>query len=122
MNIWTCMHAHTTEYDNPIELTKGEVVKLGDRATEDNWKDWIWAENEKLQGGWIPIQIIENFDDSKPQGIITEDYSARELNVSKGERVVKLKSLNGWSWVRKVNTDEEGWIPDETIEKQINEC
>ncbi|MDN3707458.1 SH3 domain-containing protein [Myroides ceti] len=117
MEIWKSISSHTSEYENPIKLLKGEIVKLGNRAPEENWKDWIWAENDKEQGGWVPIQIIENLESNK-QGLILEDYSAKELNIDKDEIVVKVKSLNGWSWCRKIKDNDEGWIPDEVIDMQ----
>lgn len=115
MEVWTSIATHKTEYETPIRLSKGEIVKLGELAPEENWKDWIWAENNEQQGGWVPIQIIENLSDSG-QGLILEDYTAKELNINKNEQVVKLKSLNAWSWVRKLSNNDEGWIPDEVIE------
>jgi hypothetical protein len=119
METWKSISSHTTEYENPIKLSKGEIVKLGDFAPEENWKNWIWAENNKQQGGWVPIQIIDKGEDNKT-GIILEDYSAKELNIDINEIVVKVKSLNGWSWVRKTTNNDEGWIPDEVIEVYIN--
>jgi len=41
MEIWKNISSHTTSYENPIELSKGEIVRLGNRAPEENWKDWI---------------------------------------------------------------------------------
>ncbi|MCC8148296.1 hypothetical protein [Akkermansia sp.] len=49
------------------------------------------------------------------RGSVLEDYSARELVVDRGEDIVKIKTLNGWTWVRRTNDGEEGWIPDEAI-------
>ena len=113
--IWECVAKHRTEYDNPILLSKGEIVKLGELSTEENWENWIWAENKNLQGGWVPIQIID-FSEDKKQGVVLEDYSARELNVDETELLIKIKSLNGWSWVKRLDNSEEGWVPDEVIE------
>jgi hypothetical protein len=28
----------------------------------------------------------------------------------------KIRSMNGWSWVRKIDNNDEGWVPNETIE------
>jgi hypothetical protein len=104
---------YKTQYSNPITLKAGEVVTLGQEETEEKWKGWIWAEtaNDK---GWIPIQIV-NFIEGRTKGIITASYTAKELDVEAGDEVVKIKSLNGWSWVRNLKNNEEGWIPDEMI-------
>ncbi|MEN7549859.1 SH3 domain-containing protein [Rapidithrix thailandica] len=115
--VFKTIESHKTEYENPIRLNKGENVKLGERAPEKNWKDWIWAENNKKEGGWVPIQIVD-FSENQQQGIILEDYSAKELNINKGELITKLKSINGWTWVRKTDDNDEGWIPNEIIEKK----
>ncbi len=115
MEIWKSISSHTTEYENPIRLSKGEIVQLGELAPEEDWKDWIWAENDNQQGGWVPIQLIETLDDNK-RGLILEDYSAKELNISKDELFEKIRSMNGWSWVRKIDNNDEGWVPNETIE------
>jgi hypothetical protein len=50
-------------------------------------------------------------------GIISEYYSAKELNVNEGDSVFLLKELNGWYWVKHSKTDEEGWIPKENTKK-----
>jgi len=111
--------SHKTEYENPIKLDKGEHVKLGERAPEENWRDWIWAESGTHKGGWVPVQLID-FSADKSSGVILENYSAKELNIEKGESVVKIKTLNGWTWVRRTSDNNEGWIPNETIEDANN--
>jgi len=113
--IWECVTKHRTKYDNPVELSKGEKVKLGKYSTEENWQDWIWAENTNQHGGWVPVQIID-FSDDESQGVVLEDYSAKELNVDEQEQFIKIKSVNGWSWVKRLDNSDEGWIPDEVIQ------
>jgi hypothetical protein len=114
-HLWECTHNHIPESNDPITLSKGEKVKLGKLAPEEKWKNWIWAENASLQGGWVPIQIIE-YSTDRLQGVVLEDYSAKELDITKGEQVLIIKPLNGWNWVRKVCNNEEGWIPNEVLE------
>lgn len=55
-----CVEAHESEYPRPIILSKGDQVKLGERAPEPEWHDWIWAESRDGKSGWIPIQIIQS--------------------------------------------------------------
>lgn len=107
--------SYVSPYANPINLIKGNVVRLGHEETDERWKGWIWAEND-LNKGWIPKQIIE-FSDDKQSGKILNDYSAKELNISENEYVLIRQSLNGWSWVQNLSTLEEGWIPDEIIDR-----
>jgi hypothetical protein len=117
--IFTTIASHKTEYENPIKLVKGEHVKLGKRAPEENWRDWIWAESSNHEGGWVPIQLIDSSEDES-SGVILENYSAKELNIEKGDSVVKIRALNGWTWVRRMSDNSEGWIPNETIEDVNN--
>lgn len=112
--IFKTVASHRTEYEHPIKLEKGESVTLGERAPEENWKDWIWAENSKGAGGWIPAQLID-CQEGETRGIVLEDYSARELDVDPGEEIVRIRTLNGWTWVRRTSDREEGWIPNETM-------
>jgi len=114
-NILKTIAPHKTEYEKPLILIKGELIKLGQRAPEENWRDWIWAENRNKESGWIPIQIVD-FSEDKTAGIVLENYSAKELNIKTGELVTKIKSINGWTWVKRESDNAEGWIPDETIE------
>lgn len=105
--------SYTAQYKDPVILNKGDIVKLGEEEMEEKWKGWIWSisiDNE----GWIPKQIIEISRNGK-RGTVKEFYTAKELNVSEGDVVTILKTLNGWSWVRENKTGEEGWIPDENI-------
>lgn len=114
MEIYRIIKNFETKYQNPIILNKGEKVNLKDREKEEKWKGWIWVEN-KINEGWAPEQIFE-FSEDKKTGIVLEFYSAKELNVKKGELIEKIKTLNGWTWIRVLKTKNEGWIPDEIIE------
>ena len=117
MKTFKTIASHRTEYEHPIKLKKGESVTLGERAPEENWKDWIWAENSKGTGGWVPVQLID-FPGDGTRGTVLEDYSARELDVDPGEDILKIRTLNGWTWVRRASDREEGWIPNETLERE----
>lgn len=111
MEVFKILKTYKTQYENPIILNIGEIVKLGE---EEKWKGWIWAEN-KTNKGWIPIQILEISQDKKT-GKILEYYSAKELNVEQGDTIKKIKSINGWTWSKNIKNNNEGWIPDEIIE------
>lgn len=105
---------YKAQYENPIVLDLGEKVHLGEEEKEKKWKGWIWAATNANKG-WIPIQILEISDDRKT-GVVLEPYTAKELTVKEGDIIEKIKSLNGWTWSRNINTNYEGWIPDEVIE------
>lgn len=100
---------YRSQYKDPLVLNIGDVVTLGKEETEEKWKGWIWAEHNS-RSGWIPLQIIEAMPESK--GKIKENYSAKELDVKKGDVVVSIKEINGWLWVMN-ERNEEGWIPAE---------
>lgn len=114
MSKFRIIKQYISPYTNPIRLETGETVILGDKEAEEKWKGWIWAKS-KTNEGWIPVQIVEFSEDGKT-GIIKENYSAKELNVEAGDEIIKIRSLNGWTWSEKLKDQEEGWIPDEIIE------
>jgi len=62
----------------------------------------------------VPKQIIKIENDF---GIITEDYSAKELDIDEGTIVEGIKELNGWLLSENKNTNEIGWIPMDKLEK-----
>jgi len=53
----------------------------------------------------------------KQKGIVKENYSAKELNINVGEKVIKIKELNGWGWVKRELNNEEGWLPLEILKE-----
>lgn len=69
-------------------------------AGPENWENWMFCHEEKYdRKGWVPEQIIRK--DMNGTGIIIKQYTAKELNVSIGERVIELEELNGWIWCEK---------------------
>ena len=94
---YVVVEKHETEYPNPITLTIGERVTIGEEheATEsENWENWVYCTKaDNSNAGWIPKQII-NYE----SGLILRDYSAKELNVEKGVTIEGIEGLNGWLW------------------------
>lgn len=113
MEITTVIKSYQKQYLNPIQLSVGDNVVLGEEETEEKWKGWIWADF-KENSGWIPMQIV-SFSEDKKTGVILEDYSASELSIDLGDELQVIKSLNGWLRVKNLQTKEEGWIPSECI-------
>jgi len=114
---------HRTEFPNPIILKQGEKVVTGKTSEEtvgetpydENWTGWILCTKlDKSNDGWVPEQIIQIENDF---GIITEDYSAKELDVDKGVVVEGIKELNGWMLSENKNTNETGWVPLDKLRK-----
>lgn len=113
MEIAIVIKSYLKQYSDPIQIKVGDTVVLGKEETDKKWKGWIWAEF-KNNSGWIPMQIV-SFSEDKKTGVILEDYSASELSIDLGDELQVLKSLNGWLWVKNLQTKEEGWIPSECI-------
>ena len=63
--------------------------------------------------GWVPKSIIETMDNV--HGVITEYYSAKELDVNEGEVLEYIKTLNGWLLLKN-QKGETGWVPQENTE------
>jgi hypothetical protein len=99
---------HRTEFPNPILLTQGEKVIIG-KKTSANFPDWVFCiKSDNSNKGWVPHQIIKYENN---YGIITEDYSANELNIDRGAIVNGTKEINGCVWVENTETNDIGWIP-----------
>lgn len=108
------IEAHESNYPNPITIKKGTKVKVGDKYNgPENWEKWRYCYTlDNRTEGWVPEQllVIEN-----EYGIILEDYTAKELNVEKGEIIKGMRELNGWLWCIKIIDGDEGWLPKEKL-------
>jgi len=106
---------HKSNDLTPIIVTKGMKVKIGERSDSNgNWPNWVYCYGLEGQGeGWTPIQIIQIENDF---GIILENYSAIELDVTQGETVEGDVELNGWIWCKKLSEFEKGWLPKEKLD------
>ncbi|EBF3114969.1 hypothetical protein FHL56_22115 [Salmonella enterica] len=67
-------------------------------------------------GGWVPGQILD-----RDGGLAKEDYTARELEVRKGDELVGLKSLNGWMWCERLSDGQSGWVPLSLLHRHTTE-
>jgi hypothetical protein len=104
-----------TNYPNPIILEQNEIVEIVEKENDNpNWKKWFFCKKQNKLG-WVPEQIINRIENKK--GIVTENYSAKELNVNEGEKVKEIKELNGWVWVKRELNNDKGWLPLEILEK-----
>ena len=105
---------HETEYPNPITLTIGEKVIIGEEheVTEsENWENWIYCTKvDNSNAGWVPKQIIDNESER-----ILRDYSAKELTVEEGVILEGIEELNGWLLSKNKSTDEVGWVPMDNV-------
>lgn len=105
---------HKSNNPTPLIIRKESRVKVGKRSDgAESWPNWIYCYS--LDGnseGWAPAQIIQIENE---YGIVLEDYSAKELDVKKGEIVEGNIELNGWVWCNILNGSEDGWLPKEKM-------
>jgi len=103
---------HKSEFHLPLIAEKGEIVEGQERETE--WEGWLWCRNSSGVHGWVPKTHLESMSESG-QFQFLNDYTARELTVSKGQEVIALNEESGWVWAR-TTLGEEGWIPMENLQ------
>ncbi|QLF93775.1 hypothetical protein HW090_11440 [Pseudomonas sp. ABC1] len=110
IGIYRVILPHESEYPEPITFVMGAPLAVGERYTgPEGWDDWYFCTTPGQQGGWVPVQIIEGLASEAP--FAREDYTARELDVRKGDTLLGLRILNGWLWCRPVEGTEHGWVP-----------
>lgn len=102
--------AYATQYHDPIVMREGESVSIGERDTE--FLGWVWCTDSGGKSGWCPERMLRFRDDGT--AVFTQDYSARELDVTAGESVVVEHEESGWVWVTRDN-GESGWVPSSVI-------
>lgn len=105
--------SYKSVYPDPLILNPGDEVLLGKEEKKEEWLGWIYR---KYKGniGWVPKDIIKSEDGVR--GVITEYYSAKELDVSEGEILDQIKSLYGWHLLKN-QKGETGWVPQENTEQ-----
>lgn len=105
---------HKSNNSNPINVKKGEKVKLGRISSEaDGWCNWVYCFSLGSDTeGWIPEQMVKVENE---YGILLNDYSAKELEVNKNNIIDGDIEFNGWLWCSKLNETTFGWIPNEKI-------
>lgn len=107
---------HTSEFPEPITFEKGTSLTVGEKYEgTEGWENWVFCEAQGQKGGWVPAQLIEVGADNVARAL--EDYTARELNVRKGELLNGSRTLNGWIWCQKSGSSESGWVPLENLQE-----
>ena len=101
---------HVSEYPEPICLTQGDVVSVGEEYEgPEGWAGWYLCSAPGQQDGWVPGQIIELT--APGSGVMKEDYSAKELDTAAGDRLTGSRLLNGWLWATHRPTGAAGHRP-----------
>lgn len=120
MNTYIVVEKWIASYENPITLKNGDrvCIDLSVKEPDSEWANWVWCTSATYKTGWVPIQILkvlESNSDNLQTAIVTEDYSAHELTINKGDIVVGNTTINGWLWCRKANAAQYGWVPIRNI-------
>ncbi len=108
MTLYMVTTSYQTCYPDPLILNKGDSVQYGEEDTD--YPKWIFCETDKShKKGWVPKQFL-TVPNEKGEAYLLETYTAHELTVAAGERLIVKKELNGWLFAR-TEKGEEGWIP-----------
>ena len=121
MKKYTVIKDWATVYTDPLILKKDQKITIDNRKIEENpgWHGWVWCFTDDNKG-WVPVQLLKVYETSgdHSKAVLTEDYSARELDAVKGNVVTGDKILNGWLWGKKENSEDQGWIPIENLKQE----
>lgn len=113
MNQFAVIKDYQSCYPDPIVLKKGDEVFYGKEDTQ--YPNWIFCKSVTSEKeGWVPKQILSSLDSISAKAIVLQDYSAHELTVNKGERLIAIQHLNDWTYC-KSQTEEHGWVPTEHL-------
>ena len=116
-HIFVVTTAHTSEYPDPITFAEGAPLTVGEEYQGDEgWDNWFFCTTPGQEGGWVPSQIIERLDAQHARA--REAYTARELDVRVGERLIASRSLNGWFWCSREDDEGSGWVPQANLARE----
>ncbi len=105
---------HRSDYPEPITLKAGDHVSVGQEYDgPEGWEKWYLCAAPGQKDGWVPGQIIEQNEPGR--GVITEDYTASELDTALGDRLAGSRILNGWLWAERLSDGITGWVPLNTV-------
>lgn len=108
--------SHESEFPNPITFNKGAPLVVGEEHEgAEGWENWFLCSTQGQEPGWVPGQIIERLSDT--EGRALEDYTARELDVREGEKLIGTRGLNGWLWCEKPDSSASGWVPLQNLKE-----
>lgn len=103
--------AYAPQYADPVAVEVGAHVRFQARADDGEFPGWRWAVAADGRGGWVPEAWFRVDGD---RGVARRRYSARELPVNAGDRVLVLDELGGWLLVSPGH-GEPGWIPASSL-------
>jgi hypothetical protein len=98
-------------FPEAFNLCLGECVML-DREDQE-WEGWVWCVDGKGRGGWVPQSFIAAHKDNGT-GEMTCDYSAAELTIRTGDRLILFYEESGWYWTSN-RLGHSGWVPSSHV-------
>lgn len=104
--------AWTVTYPDPLILLTGEAVQTGRRNEE--WPGWIWCTKMDGKAGWAPESYLE-IDEIAQSARALRDYTAQELAIAPGERLMIDQIESGWACVTNA-AGQSGWVPLSHVE------
>lgn len=104
---------HKSNYPNPVSFEAGDSLLVGERDTE--YDGWVKITDKKGNVGWAPLEYIE-LTGIGATGVAVELYSAKELDVDPGERLIVKYEHCQWCWVEH-KSKGAGWVPSECLGK-----
>jgi hypothetical protein len=111
MKLGKVIKPYVRQYEAPITLKAGELVRVTKRDMWDGQHLWLWCINGAGKEGWVHESFVEIDGD---QGTARRDYNALELTVSEGEAITLLEEAGGWYWAQNA-MGERGWVPTENV-------
>ena len=112
MKKFIVVEPYQSNYLNPITLKKGQVLVKKNKQPQTEWSGWLFCSTNDKEG-WVPEQIIQKNDQGELVSL--KAYTARELDVLKGEEVARLEEMNGWFWCERIGKGDSGWLPAEIL-------
>lgn len=103
--------AYTAQYADPIALEVGERVRFHARPDDGEYPGWRWAQAADGRAGWVPDAWFRGDSDA---GVAVRGYSARELTVEPGARVLEALEFGGWVYAIP-EAGEPGWLPSTAL-------
>ncbi|WP_370571082.1 MULTISPECIES: SH3 domain-containing protein [Serratia] len=106
-------------YENPISVAKGDVVRpcVGGSMSTD-FMGWTWCIGSDGRAGWTPDSWCDVTDEGWR---LKRDFSALELTVRKGDRLLLLFSESGFVFSES-SSGERAWVPDAVLALETTSC
>ncbi len=76
----------------------------------EDWDRWYFCTVPNHSRGRVPEQLIERSIETG-YGVAKNDYTAKELDIDKGDEFQAISFLNGWVWCRRLSDNDTGWVP-----------